>query len=332
MRVPYDKMVAEFNRVLLKIGFTPERADVAAHLFADASRDGVYTHGLNRFPRFISNIQDGWIDINAEPELISQVGAVARYDGHHGPGNLNAKICVEKAMEIADQYGVGVVALGRSNHWMRPGTYGLEAAEKGYIAIMWTNTIPNLPAWGSKEPRLGNNPIVYAVPTRKGPVLLDCAMSMFSYGKLESYAREGKDLPVDGGYGKDGKVTRNAAEVMETAQSLPIGFWKGSGMSVALDLIATMLSGGLSVKEIGEQGVEANLSQVFIMIRTDLFGDKEAMLDKIDATLQNIEDSAPRNEGVKVRWPGQGMARIREENMKLGIPVEETYWKMVCEM
>ncbi len=159
MRVPYDKMVAEFNRVLLKIGFTPERADVAAHLFADASRDGVYTHGLNRFPRFISNIQDGWIDINAEPELISQVGAVARYDGHHGPGNLNAKICVEKAMEIADQYGVGVVALGRSNHWMRPGTYGLEAAEKGYIAIMWTNTIPNLPAWGSKEPRLGNNPI-----------------------------------------------------------------------------------------------------------------------------------------------------------------------------
>ena len=86
-------MYAVFSEVLQKNGMTPERAGQAAKLFTDASRDGVYTHGLNRFPRYVRNIQDGIIDVAAEPELLNQVGAIARYDGHNGPGNLNAQFC-----------------------------------------------------------------------------------------------------------------------------------------------------------------------------------------------------------------------------------------------
>ncbi|MGE5604168.1 MAG: Ldh family oxidoreductase, partial [Bacteroidota bacterium] len=81
LRVPYQQMYAEFLRVLLKIGFSQERAELCARLFADTSRDGVYTHGLNRFPRFIEYIREGYIDIHAVPELVEASGALERWDG-----------------------------------------------------------------------------------------------------------------------------------------------------------------------------------------------------------------------------------------------------------
>ena len=332
MRVPYDTMVAEFNRVLLKYKMEPEKALKAAHLFADASRDGVYTHGLNRFPRFISYIEQGAVDVNAEPELVAEFGALARYDGKSGPGNLNAAFCADKAMELADKYGVGVVAIGNTNHWMRPGAFGLQAAEKGYMAILWTNTTPNLPAWGSDEARLGNNPIVFAVPSRQGIVLLDVAMSMFSYGKIEQYMRAGKPLPVAGGYDTKGELTTDASEIWQTNRALPIGYWKGSGMSLMLDLFASVLSGGRNVHKIGELPQEAELCQLFMMINMDAFGDREAMLDKIDDTLNYVAASHPAAEGIKVRWPGQGMKRTRDDNMANGIPVDEEIWNSVLKM
>jgi 3-dehydro-L-gulonate 2-dehydrogenase len=190
-------MYSSFFRVLINEGYSEERANLSAKLFADASRDGVYTHGLNRFVKFIASIKNGCVNINAVPTRIEQIGAIERWDGNRGPGNLNAYFCMDRAIEIAKTFGIGCVALKNTNHWMRPGAYGLQAADKGCIGICWTNTVPNMPPWGAKEAKLGNNPIVFAVPKEDGHILLDMAVSMFSYGKLESYARRDEMLPVD---------------------------------------------------------------------------------------------------------------------------------------
>ena len=89
---------------------------------------------------------------------------------------------------------------------MRGGQYGLRAADSGCIGIAWTNTTPNMPAWGcARDAILGNNPLVIAVPRAGGPVLLDMAMSQFSYGKLEAYAARGEELPAPGGYDAEGQ-------------------------------------------------------------------------------------------------------------------------------
>ena len=122
MRVPYKEMYDEFVRVLLKKGFTQEKAEISAKLYADASRDGVYTHGLNRFPKFIKSIGDGIVDINAEPVLKESFGAFERYDGQHGPGNLNAYACTKRAIALAKQHTIGCVPLSHTNHSLPPGT------------------------------------------------------------------------------------------------------------------------------------------------------------------------------------------------------------------
>ncbi len=332
MRVSYDTMYQEFVRVLLKRGFTKEKAELSAKLYADASRDGVYTHGLNRFPKFMTSIDKGCVNIQAEPVLKESFGFFERYDGQQGPGNLNAYACMKRTIELAKKHTMGCVALSNTNHWMRPGNYGLMAVEENCIGILWTNTVPNMPPWGGREARLGNNPVVLAIPHGDTPVLVDVAMSMFSYGKLESYARSGKELPVDGGYNKEQKITKNAAEILETHQCIPIGYWKGSGLSLALDLIAATLAGGRTSRMVGELPVETELSQVFMAISLDAFADKETLMKHIDETLRDMKTSLPVSEDHPVYYPGENMMRVRKENMELGIPVDEGIWQKVLDM
>ena len=332
MRVPYETMYREFVRVLEKYGMTHERALLSAKLYTDASLDGVYTHGLNRFPKFISSVQKGCVEMNAVPKLTEASGVLERWDGCKGPGNLNAHFCMSRAIEIAHEHTIGCVALSNTNHWMRPGAYGLMAADQNCIGILWTNTVPNMPPWGGKDAKLGNNPLVIAVPHEGGHVLLDVAMSMFSYGKLESYKRQNKPLPVDGGFDKDGNITKDAAKILESHQPLPIGYWKGSGLSLMLDLVASSLAAGRSSLRVGELPVETELSQVFIAIDLNRLSNPEATAQSIADTLADLHTSTPVKEGGEVRYPGEGMLRVRADNQKNGIPVEESVWQSVLEL
>ena len=328
-RIPYEEMKAEFIRVLNKYGITGEKAELSATLYVNASRDGIYTHGLNRFPKFIKSIENGSVDVNAEAEKVESLGMLERWDGHRGPGNLNAHKCMSRAIELAHQNTIGVVALRNTNHWMRPGNYGLMAIDEGCIGILWTNTVPNMPPWGGRDARLGNNPVVFAVPNGDAPVLLDVAMSMFSYGKLESYARQNRELPVVGGLNKEQQMTTNAAEILETHQCLPIGYWKGSGLSLMLDVVASALSGGRTSKEVGELPTETELSQVFIAIDIKNMPDGEAFAARLRDTLEDMQTSTPVDAERPVYYPGQNMMRLRRENMEKGIPVEDSVWEGV---
>jgi 3-dehydro-L-gulonate 2-dehydrogenase len=331
-RIPYSTMLTEFTRVLLKVGFRRDRAELCARLFAEASRDGVYTHGLNRFPRFIQAIRDGIVDMEAEPEQVGGFGAVERWDGRLGPGNLNAYHSMNRAIELAGQYGLGCVALRNTNHWMRAGAYGWQAAEAGCIGICWTNTMPNLPPWGAANSKLGNNPLVIAVPRPEGHVVLDMAMSMFSYGKLESYKLQDRELPVDGGFNREGELTRDPGEILESKRPLPIGYWKGSGLSLLLDLMASVLSGGLSTHEIGKLDYEKGLSQTFLAIDVSKLGGNPLISRTVDSILNDLAGAEPVEVKGKVYYPGERTLITRADNLENGVPVEPLFWKQVLEL
>ena len=332
MKVPYDTLVSVLERVVNENGIEGEDGRLCASLFADASRDGVYSHGLNRFPRFINDIKKGTIDVNARATLDSSFGSLERWNGNRGPGNLNAYSAMKRAIEKAKENTVGIVALRNTNHWMRAGNYGLMAADNDCIGIMWTNTMPNMTAWGGKDVRIGNNPIVFAVPHGDEPVIVDCAMSLFSYGKLETLSRAGKETPVDAGYDSKGNVSRNPGEVASTMQVFPIGYWKGSGLSIVLDLIAASLAGGDTTRIIGERGGETEVCQVFIAISLSHFPDRKRIDEEIGRTLEYIKSSTPRDEKHPVHTPGEGMRKIRQESMISGVTVDDEIWNRVLSM
>ncbi len=163
MRVAYEEMAREFARVLEKKGFAAQDAADAADIFAQNSLAGVYSHGLNRFPRIVRYLDKGEIDPRARATCELRAGVLERWGEH---------------------------------------------------------------------------------------VVLDCAVSQFSYGKIEDCRLRDVQLPVPGGYDTKGELTRDPAEIEKTGRVLPMGYWKGSGLSIVLDLIATvdMGSGTKDVK------------------------------------------------------------------------------------
>lgn len=330
IRVSFLEMQATLERVLISRGVQADRATLASRLIAETSLDGVYTHGAHRFYPLIKQIDEGIVDPEATASLVSAHGALERWDGNSGIGNLNAYAMTERAIALAKEHTIGVVALRNTNHWMRPGTYGLMAAEAGCIGILWTNTMPLMAPWGSEETKVGNNPLVIALPTEEeGPFLVDMAMSLFSYGTLETHVREGKPLPEVGGWDSEGVLTTDAAAIMESRRSLPIGFWKGTSLAIALDLVAAALSGGNTTYDIGQLGVERTASQVFITIDISAFSDYAEIQRRIGVSLADIEASEPLVAGDQVRWPGKRRAAVRAENLANGIPTSKKIWEKI---
>lgn len=325
-RVSFEEMHAELVRVLSKVGFQEKRAELCARMFAEASLDGVYSHGLNRFPSFIQDVRDGHVDVDASPTRIDGNQLLEQWDGNLGPGNLNAFESMERAMQLARENGVGCIALRNTNHWMRGGSYGWQAAESGFIGICWTNTTPNLPPWGAKEARVGNNPLVIAVPRPSGHVVLDMAMSQYSYGKLETYRRENRELPLAGGFNKSGQLTTDPAVIEETGRVLPIGYWKGSGLALVLDMMASVLSGGDATHQIGQKSTERGISQVFIAFKPGNPGFSES---QANAIIEYVKQAQPANSGDAVYYPGEQTLSRRRENLEQGIPVDTEYWNQV---
>ncbi len=332
VRISSDKMKSEFSRILLSLGFLEQKAEKCAEIFTVNSLEGVYSHGVNRFPRFVKNIKEGYIKPDAVPSLVHRTGSLEQWNGNLGPGPLNASFATERAMELAQENGIGLVALANTNHWMRGGTYGWQAAMKGFVYIGWTNTCPIMPAWGATDPRLGNNPFVIAVPYLSEAIVLDFAMTQFSYGKMESYMNESKQLPYPGGFNKQGELTTKPEEVLETWRALPVGYWKGAGLSLLLDIIATILSGGLSTHKIKSCKPEYSVSQVFIAINIKSLKNFPAIGNSIQQIIDDLQKSKPENETTKIRYPGENVVYIRNENLKNGIPVNKQIWEKILSL
>ena len=341
-RVPFDELFTALRRALLHLGLPEPRATLSARLFAETTRDGVYTHGLNRFARFAAMIANGSVRPTATPSLTAQAGAIERWSGDLGPGNTNAHASMQRAIDLAHQHGIGAVALADTNHWMRGGTYGWQAADQGLFAICWTNTNPNTPAWGTTGPTLGNNPLVLAIPRRRpearaddpdpfrgGPhVVLDIAISQFSYGQIDAHIARGEQLPYPGGFDLKGKLTQDPVAIRASYRALPIGLWKGSGLALTLDLFAAMLSGGQTTHRISVDPLyETGVCQFFLAIHPWNLVHSAELTRTADALIEAIHSAPRADPGIAPRYPGEETLRLRAENMRHGIPVELAAWQ-----
>jgi 3-dehydro-L-gulonate 2-dehydrogenase len=263
---------------------------------------------------------------------VNSFGALEQWDGKRGIGLLNAEKAMKRAIELSREHGIGCVGLRNTNHWMRAGTYGLLAAEVGCIGICWTNTVALMPPWGSAEKKIGNNPMVVCIPRAEGPVLLDMAMSQFSMGKFEVLRRRDEDLPLAGGYDENGTLTTNPNAILKSGRALPIGYWKGSGLALILDLMATLIAAGDSTKEISRREKETGVSQVFMAIDIVSQMGSANVEEKVNAIIRDFLDAPTIKGSPKVRYPGQGMLASRKENLEKGVPVDLQLWQMIQQM
>ena len=331
--IAYDEALRVTRAALLKAGFTPEKAERLSGVFCQNTLEGVASHGLNRFPRFVREAKTGVVDVHAEAERVGALGGMESWDGHFGPGPLIAEAAMGRAIELAKTHGISCVSVRNANHWQRAGRYGWQAVNAGMIGMLWTNTCQNLPAWGAKDCQLGNNPFVLAIPRQKGPVVVDMSMSQFAYGRLEIAKLSGEKLPIPGGFDREGKLTDDPAAILETRRPLPIGYWKGAAMSLALDMIAAGTSLGRTVHMIGPAGpTERGLSQVFIAINYAGIAGEEAAQSRFDDAVEALLASEPADADKPVRAPSGNVKRIVEKNLRDGLPVNEETWNAILQL
>ena len=150
--VQYDEAVREMAKGLTRF-MGEEDAKHFAEIFAGNSLDGIYSHGMNRYPRYISDMESGLCDPKVtKAEKVGGFGALEVYDAHFGVGPLIAEQMTARAIELAKAHGIACVALRNNSHWLRAGRYGLTMADAGLMGICFTNTCMNLTAWGTLEP------------------------------------------------------------------------------------------------------------------------------------------------------------------------------------
>ncbi len=331
IKIEFEELRSVLLDKLLLKGMVSEDAEVCAQLFATATLDGVSSHGINRFKLYCDLIDGEVIQLNAQPSLTQSIGAIEQWDGHRGSGPNNAYKAVLRAVDLAKEHGIACVALANTNHWMRGGNYGRIAAKHGKICICWSNTTPNMPLWGGAESRVGNNPLIIAVPHEPDPIVLDMSMSLYSYGKMETYEREGRLLPYDGGFDKDGQLTKEPTDILHSGLPLPIGLWKGAGLSMMLDLVGAIISGGQTTADIGQEKVETGVTQIFICIDPARLHSSDQIQGIAEQMMVYIKES-PTIAGQQVRYPGEGSQQIRERQLREGIQIDENVWREILEI
>ncbi len=321
-----------FCRILQQNGLSAAAAQTCARIFTESTVDGVFTHGVNRFASFVDYLQKGYISKNAVPVLKNKCNGIEQWDGCLAPGILNALFATEQSMLLAKEFGIGCVTLRNTHHWMRGGTYGRHAAKQGMVFIGWTNTIANMPAWRAEDVRLGNNPLVMAIPYQDDAVVLDMAMSQYSFGALQLAAMKAETLTVAGGFDAAGNLTQDPAAIIASKRMLPVGYWKGAGLSLLLDILAAVLSGGLSVHDISKQEAELGLSQVFICIDITKTGSTSSVATLVENIISDYKQSVPAYANSPVIYPGERVLQKRKQHLQNGIPVLKQVWDVILKL
>jgi LDH2 family malate/lactate/ureidoglycolate dehydrogenase len=230
-------------------GYTAAEADAGARFSEITAYHGIKTHNAIKALHLdeLFGSKAGGCKPNATiDKLPSKYKAVQKWNANRKLGQAVAFEAMEAAMKLADEYGVGTVAVDNAFHYLWGGGYVIDAARKGYIAYTCcTAALAEVVPFGGKFPTLGTNPHSWAFPTQDVigfPICIDWATSTVAMGRVQQFAREGKQLPPGCAVDENGKETTDPNKVKAL---MPFGQHKGYGMSLIDELYAAYIGGSL---------------------------------------------------------------------------------------
>ncbi len=310
----------------LKRGYLEDEANEAARLCTEASRHGIRTHNAIKALHLDEMLGSGSKGCVPGAEIIerpSRFPAVKIWDAQQKLGQATGYRALEKCIQLADEYGVGIVAVDNAFHYLWGGGYMLEAARRGYFAYTnCTSALAEVVPFQGKFPTLGTNPHSWGFPTTDAvgfPIVIDWATSVVAMGRVEQFKREGMTLPPDAAVDKDGNVTQDP---FEAAALLPFGAHKGYGLSLINELVAGLIGGSLPTIRNrwidGDDGEKRGTCFFFQIIHPEaissgLFAKGRDQSGNIKAVIEDILDHG--NE--KCLLPGQleaNAAKLTEEH------------------
>ena len=309
-------------------GMSSADAQTLVEIMVRCDARGISSHGLYRLPSYLRRMEAGGIDPKARPEVIRESAATALVDAHHASGYVASRFAMDKAIALAEQFGVGAVGVRNSNHFGAAGAYVLQAAERGMIGIATTNAPACMAPWGGITQMLGNNPIAIAAPRGDGnPFVLDFALSQVAKGWVRLAYAAKRAIPSGWAMDAQGRPTTDSAEAMR-GLLVPIGMYKGTGLSIAMDLLAGLLVGSMPSGDLPHQeslDSPGNVGHFFLAVQIERFIALSDFQSKVAALLDRVERSA-RAVGIdRILIPGK-IEADKERAASHGIDIATETW------
>jgi len=319
---------------LKKLGVNGEDAKVIANCLVKADLLGMSSHGVFRLPTYLKRVKLGLIKLDSTIEIIRETPSVVVLNGGMRFGQIVGVKAMNLAIEKAQNGDLGFVSVFNSNHFGITSYYSMIALKHMMIGIVISNTNPAMAPWGGTKKLLGTNPLSVAIPAgEERPIILDIAMSKVARGKIRLAAEKGEEIPEGWAIDESGHPTTDPFAALR-GSLLPIGGPKGSGLSLVVDILSGLLSGGSigrEVRSMYDMSGPSRTCHTMMAINIESFVPTQHFKDRIDKMIKNIK-SSPCALGVsEVFLPGEMELKTEEKRLKEGIPFDEKTWTKLIE-
>lgn len=327
-------------------GIPREDAEICADILLESDKRGIESHGVNRFkPIYLDRIKAGIQKPVTEFEVVKDFAATAVVDGHDGMGQVVGYKAMTMAIEKAKKYGMGMVVARNSCHYGIAGYYATMATKAGMIGITGTNARPSIAPTFGVENMLGTNPLTFGMPTdEEFPFVLDCATSIVQRGKIEYYARIGKDTPAGQVIGRNGEALTNSVEILDDlntgkAALAPLGGigedlagYKGYGYATVVEILSAALQQGNFLRALSGIGpnkekIPYHLGHFFIAIDTEAFMGLEAFKKTAGDILRDLRNSQKAPGAERIYTAGEKEYLVWQKRKDSGVPINAAVQK-----
>jgi LDH2 family malate/lactate/ureidoglycolate dehydrogenase len=307
-------------------GLSPDEARLTAENLIFANLRGVDSHGVIRLKVYVDRLRAGGFKRGVQPQLICEEESSALIDGQHGMGQVAATMAMKLTIGKAAKTGLAVASVKNSNHFGASAFYAMQALEHGMIGFAATNAGPTMAPTGGREGRLGNNAAAIAVPAGEfPPIVLDMATGAVAWGKIFVAQQAGKKIPTTWALDKNGVPTDDPNAAAHQGMIQPFGGYKGYGLSLLIDILTGVLSGGgfsTHVRTLYQQlETPAQVAHTCAALRIEAFMSLAEFQQRMDGIIELMR-SCPAAPGVeRIFVPGEIECETERRRRAEGIPI-----------
>lgn len=337
MRVHSAALIDFSTRVYQAVGIDPQAAKTAATLMIESDLAGGDGHGIFRLPQYLERIKAGGINIRPTIKVQDSGLSTAVIDGDNALGHLVMQQAADVAIEKAKKTGVGWVGVHHSNHAGAASVYASLPLKHDMVGIyIPVGNANHVPPWGGTEKLLSTNPIAIAIPALTAPpIVLDMATTVTAFGKIKVAAQQGTSMPQGWMIDREGQPLTDPKRADE-GFLLPIGGYKGYGLSLMLGILAGTLNGanlGRNVVDTNKDSVTpTNTGQTMIAIDVKCFCDPTEFKRRTDDLSAEFKSSARMPHVAEIFLPGEQSYQRRQDRIAHGIPIPVSLQKALSDI
>ncbi len=330
-----EKLQNFIKAALLKAGVRDDVASYVSEGLIQTSLRGVDSHGIRLLPHYLSAVKGGRINKNPNFKFKKTSASTGLLDADHTFGHAAGMEAAKKAVELAKEAGSAQIAVYNSTHFGAAAYYALEIANNDMIGMSFTNTDALIKSYGGKRPFLGNDPICVAIPCKdEEPFCLDMATSVITFNKVRQYRDNDESTPQGVGADSNGVETTNPHDM---TMLLPIGGYKGYGLSAVVEIFCSLLTGmpfGPHIPKMFEAPLDEKrfLGHFVSAMRIDCFQEKDAFKERMTTFMNELRNEPPFDSNKPIMVAGDPEKKVQAKRMKEGIPVSDHDYKKFQEI